>query len=340
MSKNQQSNKISTMPNPKILNWILDMQAGRYTSAMVKKLVTWLAQNPKNVRDYEETESTLAMISELEQDPDVLECLAECDELIEHTRASVFSRRLISATKSYVFAASIATVTIMTGWLVFSQLPSNYETAQGEQRLVVLDDGSSITLNTNTHVKVKYSRNLRRIELLQGEAYFKVYRKPNRPFEVYAGEGLTRALGTEFNVMLRGEQVDVAVLEGTVEVDVNYSAKTSSKELPKLTSGKEVSYWPKGVIADVKKSDPTRINYWREGKLYFKSDRLADAVNEFNRYSKKKLVIYNDSLEEVLISGIFRVDDVDEFLHALNQGFGIGAEERENYVMLTLTPEE
>src|SRR5690606_6030511 len=89
--------------------------------------------------------------------------------------------------------------------------PEEYITYVGEQRLVQLEDGSQVRLNTNTRIQVSYSRQTRRIDLLQGEAYFDVSKDPQRPFEVIANHSIVRALGTEFNVSLLNSAVAVDV---------------------------------------------------------------------------------------------------------------------------------
>lgn len=96
-----------------------------------------------------------------------------------------------------------------------------YATAIGQQRIVTLPDGSIITLNTNSQVKVDYHRQYRNIQLLQGEAHFEVAKQPERPFRVYAGRGRVQAVGTAFTVYIRdNDDVEIAVTEGTVALGV------------------------------------------------------------------------------------------------------------------------
>ena len=101
------------------------------------------------------------------------------------------------------------------------QLPSTtiYTTGVGEQKTVQLADNSIVQLNTNSRLEVHYSDSTRRLNLSQGEAHFDVAHNPNRPFEVYAGQGLVRAIGTAFTVHIRKIDVEVIVTEGTVELD-------------------------------------------------------------------------------------------------------------------------
>ena len=82
-------------------------------------------------------------------------------------------------------------------------------------------------LNTNSILEVSYSDETRHLTLSQGEAHFDVAHNPERPFEVYAGKGLVRAIGTAFTVYLRKVDVEVIVTEGTVEIDSAEPAVTA-----------------------------------------------------------------------------------------------------------------
>jgi len=89
-----------------------------------------------------------------------------------------------------------------------------YETAVGEQRAILLSDGSRLTLNTNTRLAVDYGEKLRRIRLVHGEAMFEVAKNPHRPFIVQTETEQVRALGTTFIVRNDAERVDVTLIEG------------------------------------------------------------------------------------------------------------------------------
>ena len=95
---------------------------------------------------------------------------------------------------------------------------SIYTTGVGEQKTIQLADNSVVQLNTNSRLEVDYSSDLRRLSLTQGEAHFDVAHNPQRPFEVLAGQGLVRAIGTAFTVHIRKIDVEVIVTEGTVEL--------------------------------------------------------------------------------------------------------------------------
>ena len=93
-----------------------------------------------------------------------------------------------------------------------------YATAIGEQKVIVLRDNSRVQLDTYSQVRVEYQDAVRRIHLLRGKAHFDVAKNPQRAFEVYARDGLVRAVGTAFSVYLTDTDIQVTVDEGRVDL--------------------------------------------------------------------------------------------------------------------------
>jgi len=101
-------------------------------------------------------------------------------------------------------AASIAVLTILGGALGLLKFPSPiYATALGEQRSVRFEDGSTVELNSRSKIRVKYSKQERDVELIEGQALFHVAHDTSRPFIVAVGATRVRAVGTEFDVYKR-----------------------------------------------------------------------------------------------------------------------------------------
>lgn len=116
-----------------------------------------------------------------------------------------------------------------------------YTTAIGEQRVLVLSDASQIQLDTNSEVRVDYGESSRSIHLVRGKAHFDVAKEQRRPFEVYAADGLVRAVGTAFSVYIDNRDVKVTVNEGRVDLArVQRRALLQTGDVG-ATSGHEVS---------------------------------------------------------------------------------------------------
>jgi transmembrane sensor len=199
----------------------------------------------------------------------------------------------------------------------------DYVTAVGEQREVLLEDGSRVLLNTGTRLHVRLSRDTREIELAQGEAIFRVHHDASRPFYVKAGGSTTRAIGTQFNVMYLDRQVEVTVLEGRVSVSA--TGPSQAPQLATLDVGQSTVFREATGLAPVGMADLGRIAAWQKRRVEFDNVPLQQAVNDFNRYSDTQVVLGDAALGRIRISGGFRCGDVEDFADALTHTFGIRA---------------
>ena len=220
---------------------------------------------------------------------------------------------------------------------VLSPANSHYSTAIGEQRQVGLPDGSTALLNTNTRLAVHYSDQRREIHLLQGEAHFEVEKNPDRPFEVFAGKGLVRAVGTAFTVHLRDEDVEVVVTEGVIEIDTVAASTNAGPRLPAPTSTEEQPRVGAGAFATYDRHTAKHIllaeldtlaakTAWQQGLLMFENEALAHVVAEVGRYTTTKIIIPDKRLREFKVDGQFKVGDTVAMFEALSISFNIRAE--------------
>lgn len=200
-----------------------------------------------------------------------------------------------------------------------------YATEIGEQRSVTLADGSVVELNSRSRVRARYTDSERQVELLSGEAIFKVAKNPQRPFRVHTGSADIVAIGTAFNVNTHGANTVVTVLEGRVRVSDMERAQPIAVAQPlELGRGEQV------VIADGRSApriapvDPAKVIAWTQRRLIFENTPLADVAAEFARYHVRTIRLGNDSLKERRITGVFDAHDpasLIEFLrtdHAIN----------------------
>jgi transmembrane sensor len=132
------------------------------------------------------------------------------------TRARGWFRRW----RRVAIAASV--LVIIGGALTMLELSAPvYATALGEQRSIQFEDGSTVELNSRSRIRVKYSKQERDIELIEGQALFHVAHDTSRPFIVAVGATRVRAVGTQFDVYKKSNGTVVTVVEGRVAV---YSA--------------------------------------------------------------------------------------------------------------------
>lgn len=216
----------------------------------------------------------------------------------------------------------------------------NYITAIGEQRSFGLQDGSTISLNTNSRLTVEFSDSHRTVRLQQGEANFQVIEDRDRPFVVYVGTGMVWALGTAFNVRVTSGVVDVTVTQGTVKVFADIDPKVTPSLLQ--TNGRaaagdtiviadagETVQYSEAMLRTVRQVPPAALTQklaWQHGAMIFRGEPLKDAIEEMARYTKQRLVIVDPSIEDTRIGGHFKTGDIPTLLATLDDGFGIKSE--------------
>jgi len=218
-------------------------------------------------------------------------------------------------------AAGIVVALIGIAAWYFAWQSNAYTTDIGERRSVALADGSQINLNTASRIEVDLSDEQRVVHLVRGEGLFKVAHDAQRPFIVMAGDTAVRAVGTAFNVRVRGQQlVEVTVTEGVVAVG---DQRIAADSVVVVAAG-EVNR-----VALAKDALQRRVA-WREGVIELKGETLAQAVEEFNRYRKRKLVIADPSIASIRVGGRFETDEADKFLNAVTAGFPVRVVEGED----------
>ncbi|MBT9499690.1 MAG: FecR domain-containing protein [Burkholderiaceae bacterium] len=194
----------------------------------------------------------------------------------------------------------------------------HYATAVGKREAVALADGSRLTLNTATRVRTAVTAQERRVWLDQGEAFFDVAHDASRPFVVIVGTQRVTVLGTKFSLRRDGERLRVAVLEGRVKVQSDGAQATV------LTREDAAVADARNLL--VTKKTPQQLQAslsWLQGKLIFDQISLAEAAQQFNRYSHRQLVIADPAAAQIRIGGSFDAGNVEAFARLLHVGFGL-----------------
>ena len=240
-----------------------------------------------------------------------------------------------------VAAACLALVVgLGTAGYIFNWLGHGvYSTPVGGISSVPLADGSVVTLNTASRIRVEFDPNERRVVLERGEAYFAVKRNASRPFIVIAGEQRIVDVGTQFSVRRDLPGIQVIVTEGTVRFEsapthahpgigtMPTTAPAAAIDVP-LSAG-TIALAQDGDVLVHKESvrQAQDMVSWREGYLTFHDTTLADAVAEFNRYNNRRIMIGDAGVADTRISGTFRPTNYEAFVRLLHDGYAIDVQE-------------
>jgi transmembrane sensor len=230
--------------------WLIDFREGCVDGDGRTRFNAWLRRSPEHIQAYMEAAALWGDIPALAADMDV-----DVEVVVAHARAQSNVTRLNTGTdaafvhvdvaassgrsssrvplirRPWSLAAALAAVIVgaaLVTWLQFGR-GTLYATAIGEQRSIVLADGSTIALGARSRVRVHFMDQERDVEFLAGEALFGVAKDPARPFVVTTNNARVHAVGTQFDVHKRASGTTVTVLEGRVVV---YSPSVRSDPLP------------------------------------------------------------------------------------------------------------
>ncbi len=224
-----------------------------------------------------------------------------------------------------------------SGDLRFKQV---YSSAVGQRSSTDLPDGSSIELNTDTVIEVDFSAGQRNLTLVRGEAVFEVAHDASRPFIVHAGDETITALGTIFSVRRTGDSMVVALVEGSVEVEKRAPDGSAKPAVGvRLTPGQQARSGGAESRFQVTKVNIDRALSWRTGRLIFDNDRLADAIEEVNRYSTRKLVLDRPALADLRVSGAFSTGSAEKFATAISVALPVIVEPGDHGTDLVVKPD-
>jgi transmembrane sensor len=330
--------------------WFARQRSGEMTAGEARELAAWLDADPAHRAAFELAAEVWGAAEGVRANPTMLTI-----------RERAMQRRRFGWVRGGAAIAASLTLAVFGGWAAMNRAPGgpvistavatqadlvgakaeDFATAVGEKRTVTLDDGTVVTLDTNSAIHTREGGRVRLVELDRGQAFFKVAHDRSRPFLVRAAGRTVVAVGTEFGVRLDQGRIAVTLVQGKVRVEAPINGRGDGRfsryvQTTELTPGSrlEVADGKPWAITDI---DPDRDTSWMTSKLVFQDEPLGHVVAELNRYSKRRIVIADAELASEPVSGSFRTDDIDESLRAL-VSYGLARVSAENDKSVELSP--
>ena len=331
--------------------WVARLHGPDRSDEVERGLRRWLADDPDHAAAFELLTDTWEKSARLRRRP--MERVTSWDRV--GFRMS-FSRAMLAAAVTFAFAV-VATL--------FYMHHEGIVTGVGELRTVTLEDGTRVQLNTDTRIVVHYDKTARRVRLERGEALFEVASHRGWPFVVAADGREITALGTQFVVRRDEQDLAVILVDGKVAVTstearsnermqsdasidtgaiaVDEESVPESRQRPAhalssrtltLSPGERVTFTH---AAPPKIDRPTlaRVTAWQRGQVAFDNTSLADAAAEMNRYSPQRIVIEDQSVAAIRISGIFQAGNLSNFSQALAAAYHVRARTEGSVITLS-----
>lgn len=329
-------------------DWVVEFQTGEVDAAARERFAGWLKRSPEHVRAYIElvtlwedarlydrnrTIDVDALITAARSVPNVVS-LASPRSAAPAPESSgprlVLRQHAWRGTPLKVAVSAALALLVIAGLLVSLQ-PAEYATGIGEQRTVSLSDGSSVELDAVSRIRVEFSAHERRVDLLEGQAFFRVAKNAARPFVVVSGGTRVRDVGTQFDVDRNSSRTVVTVIEGLVSVSYSsqFIAVLSAVTVPlrpiEVSAGEQIIVAPH-VIPRPEPANLMIATAWTRNELIFQSTALPQVAAEFNRLNARQLVIEGTRLQSFHVSGVFPALDpasLPRFLRFLRAQPGI-----------------
>ena len=208
---------------------------------------------------------------------------------------------------------------------------TTYSTEYGMTKNIILEDGSEVTLNANSTLRVPRNLTDYREVWLQGEAFFSIIKKKNGSrFFVHTNNLNVEVLGTQFNVNTRHENTEVVLSEGSIKLTSNLPAI----KLPLLMKpGDFVSLSKNDAKFNKREVQPTKYNAWKTNLLIFENTPLSLIVQQIEDYYGIEVEVANLELSKRQLTGTMPNNDLGIVLKSLESTLNVTIERENNKII-------
>lgn len=281
--------------NRAIKLWLQGENSPEVDEGSVNTINTWKGQSPAHAKAIDELEDFL-------ESPELSLALDSVDQGV----VPAPSKTAEFKSWSWKIAAAIALIFVIPfEFSDFSVQFSDQRTFVGEQRVIKLDDGSSIFLNTDSAVDIDFDAHSRQVRLIKGEALFDVTQDPDRPFTIDMQHGKLTVVGTRFTAKTAGDNDEAFVLEGKVWTEA-YKSSSNSKRILKAQDFANINSTGK-ISVEKKLASPD----WAQGRLVFNGTPLSDVVTEIDRYLPGAIFIAKSEFKKKRLTATYSLDKLE-----------------------------
>ncbi|MBL4782901.1 MAG: FecR domain-containing protein [Porticoccaceae bacterium] len=351
-------------------NWVERTRSGILSDEDARAMEIWLSQDPQHLAAFRTIESTSNDFADMAERREYAYLLGK--PTFREKIVSLFSAGAFTGAKAFLgnrrptvgFALQAVAVALFVSWVVYDPTlregnPSvpegetaivqgprhiEYKTDTAEMREVRLSDGSVVTLSGDSQIAVTFSDQRRQVDLVQGQAFFSVVKDKSRPFFVDAGNASVRVVGTKFDVRRGPIAVNIAVLEGVVEVlqqnDIDGLVRDVSAQQndvvtytkKRLVAGQQITTGPAQILGTVTEQKITAddVATWRTGRFSYYGAPLLDVIADANRYYDGEILLASDDIGALEVSTSFTAAQVDQMLSSISLALALDIERQPN----------
>ncbi|MGH8178696.1 MAG: FecR family protein [Steroidobacter sp.] len=287
-------------------------------NAVRAEAAAWLARLRSEERTLEDERGFRAWLAESEDHRAAFETANAIFEMAGAADRRAFqTREPARVSRRHVLRAGVGfAAASMAGIAIYLRSGTTYATDIGEQHKVSLEDGTLVSLDTDTEIHVSMNDVRRRVRLRRGRAHFNVAEDLIRPFQVIAGAQWVTASRGHFDVSRDGMVVSVLLEEGPVQVAPDEPIEGGV--MPRLLTPGQLAVFAADKLVREERPEMAQAIAWRHGRLAFFEEPLSEAVAAMNRYTRRPIVILDAEIAQMPISGNYSVGDPQAFATSIS----------------------
>lgn len=282
--------------------WYARLHADDVTPADRAAFGRWLAADDAHDQAWHDLVSATRILDEARDDPALLAMIAAThSEVCASPPRRWWPMAAAAAVLLSIGGAAALVVDRHASTPATEIADTRYATPIGRSRDIALPDGTLMTLDAESSVRVAAPGATRRVAIDRGQAFFKVAHDAGHPFIVAAGGNNVTALGTQFAVRTATDRVVVSLIEGSVRVDTPAIGRAMT-----LVPGNTLTVGRSGL--QLTRAGADTATGWRKGELTFDATPLNQVVAELNRYSVQRIELADARLASRVFSGVLKTD--------------------------------
>jgi transmembrane sensor len=256
----------------------------------------------------------------------------EWNKLEAKIKAKKFKpKRKVRFLKQFSAAASLLLLISVGFYVLNNSSKITHKTNFGEILNIKLQDGSDVTLNSNS--SLSYYKNESRKVWLSGEAFFQVDKKvvTNAKFWVLTDDLSVEVYGTSFNVNTKKKKTDVFLEEGSIWLKLKNGIDK------KMIPGNYISYSSKKnqILEDKNIFNPTTKTSWKDGSLIFENLSLEKAMEKIEESYGFAIVFKEDKSKNILITGAVPITNIDICIKAIEKSVDVTITKKDNSLIIS-----
>ncbi len=251
----------------------------------------------------------------------------------EHNHNHTTGKRKMFWAVAAVFLPLLLAGTFLMAKFYYSDKLSDFRVSvdKGNKAVVTLPDHTRVWLNSNSELEYKKTKKRVREVNLTGEAFFKVFKNEKQPFVVTMDNLQVEVLGTSFNAKARenAEIIETSLVEGRVRLK---SADLSQDYY--LNPNEKAIFNKSKNQLQIMTTDNDLETAWKDNKLKFSSERFGDVLAMIGDWYGVEIICKYPEIENDLISGAFKEENLETALDALKLQYNIRYERNRDTIIV------